>query len=54
MEQFKVRPNLYWSTFEDEIITIGDLVNNQNVSNQEVSKTISHICNCGKDAKNNW
>jgi len=36
------------------IITIGDLVNNQNVSNQEVSKTISHICNCGKDAKNNW
>ena len=36
------------------IITMGDLVNNQNVSNQEVSQTVSHICHCGQDAKNNW
>ena len=36
------------------IITMGDLVNNQKVSNQEVSQTVSNICKCGKDAKNNW
>ena len=36
------------------IITMGDLVNNQNVSNQEVSQTVSNICKCGQDSKNNW
>jgi len=36
------------------IITMGDLVNNQNIASQDVSKTITHICHCGQDSKNNW
>lgn len=34
------------------IITIGDLANNQNVSNQEVSETVEGICKCHNNPKN--
>lgn len=34
------------------IITVGDLANNQNISSQEVSKTIEQICNCNQNSKN--
>ena len=36
------------------IITLGDLVNNQKVSSEEVSNTIQGICKCGQNAKNNY
>ena len=35
------------------IITLGDLVNNHNVSSEEVSHTVEGICKCGQNAKNN-
>ncbi len=34
------------------IITIGDLANNQNISNQEVSETVEGICKCHNNPKN--
>lgn len=35
------------------IITVGDLVNNHNVTQEEVSNTFEGICKCGENAKNN-
>lgn len=34
------------------IITLGDLANNNNVSQQEVSSAVEGICRCGNNAKN--
>lgn len=34
------------------IITVGDLVNNQNISSEEVSNTVEQICNCDGNSKN--
>lgn len=36
------------------IITLGDLVNNQNITSQEVSRTVEGICRCGKNMQNNY
>ena len=34
------------------IITVGDLVNNKNISSQDVSNTIEKICKCDGNSKN--
>ena len=34
------------------IITVGDLANNQNVPQNEVSSTVEGICKCGESSKN--
>ena len=34
------------------ILTIGDLANDKNVSQQEVADTVENICDCGCNAKN--
>ncbi len=34
------------------IITLGDLANNQNIGQEEVSNTVEGICKCGENAKN--
>ena len=34
------------------IITVGDLANNQNVPQNEVSSTVEGICKCGENSKN--
>ena len=34
------------------IITIGDLANDKNVSQQEVADTVENLCDCGCNAKN--
>ena len=34
------------------IITVGDLVNNKNISSQDVSNTVEQICKCDGNTKN--